>query len=459
MAISKTLGATLVVLVALAVSNGLLTATSQAGDPPCAGDCNGDGAVRVNELIAMVRVALGNGAVDDCSAGDANGDGSIRIDDLIAAVRSGLRGCGTSAFDGFDRRDVERLADDELDGRDNGTPGSRLAQEYILDQIREFTVGLDTSRSGDEAYRQTFDGGTNILALMPGGELADEYVFIGGHYDHFAGCAGVCNGATDNAAGSAIVLAIARGLAAQAGPPRRSVVFAFWDREEDGLLGSAHYTSNPLVPLADTVAYLNFDIQGANLLPSLRNISFAVGAETGGTSFQGQVSDAVASTGLDVRLLSSIFGQARSDYIHFINAQVPTVFFSDSTGPCYHTAGDDVEIVDFDKLEAQSGIGFELAQTVIGSDARPEFVAMTPLAVFQDAVEVRDVIDRAIATDLDRFPGDSRATILQLQSDLAAAVSEGEDNFDNDDIGTLLVGVVAVIDLLTELPCDGFLTQ
>ena len=49
---------------------------------------------------------------------------------------------------------------------------------------------------------------------------------IGAHYDHFSGCPGVCNGATDNAAGTAVVLAIARGIAALPAPPKRSVLIA-----------------------------------------------------------------------------------------------------------------------------------------------------------------------------------------------------------------------------------------
>ena len=98
---------------------------------------------------------------------------------------------------------------------------------------------------------------------------------VGAHYDHLgSSCptavAGdtICNGATDNATGVAATLAIGRAIAAQSKPPRRSVILAFWDREEDGLLGSQFYTQNPLVPLADTVGYVNFDIQGANLLPT-----------------------------------------------------------------------------------------------------------------------------------------------------------------------------------------------
>ena len=41
--------------------------------------------------------------------------------------------------------------------------------------------------------------------------------------------------------------------------------------------------------------------------------------------------------------MSAIFGQGRSDYVNFTGVQVPNVFFSDSTGPCYHTAQDEVE--------------------------------------------------------------------------------------------------------------------
>ena len=78
----------------------------------------------------------------------------------------------------------------------------------------------------------------------------------------------ICNGATDNAAGVAAVLGVGRALAHRHSRPRRSVVLALWDSEEDGLLGSSYYTQHPLVPLARTVGYVNFDIQGANLLPA-----------------------------------------------------------------------------------------------------------------------------------------------------------------------------------------------
>ena len=61
---------------------------------------------------------------------------------------------------------------------------------------------------------------------------------------------------------------------------------ALWDAEEDGLLGAEAYVADPVVPLEDTVAYLNWDIQGANLSPALAGVTVMVGTETGGPNLQ-----------------------------------------------------------------------------------------------------------------------------------------------------------------------------
>src|SRR5436305_782749 len=115
------------------------------------------------------------------------------------------------------RGDVSAIASDATDGRDNGTAGSALAQSYLIGQLKQFAQGLDTSQSGDDAYKQAIPGGTNLLAFIPGSELPNEFVVVGAHYDHLGhGCRTanpadtICNGATDNAAGVANVLAIGR---------------------------------------------------------------------------------------------------------------------------------------------------------------------------------------------------------------------------------------------------------
>ena len=432
-------------------------ATPAWAQSACVGDCDDDGSVDVAELLTGVQVALG-APLDTCPNLDGDGDLQVTVDELTSAAGNVLQGCLESTevdvFDGFHAGDVEFLASDDLDGRDNLSPESALARAYLIDQIRDFTVGLNPAAAGDAAYEQIFAQGTNVLALIPGGELADEYVIVGAHYDHFNGCNGVCNGATDNVAGTAAVLAVARELADDLRPLRRSVVLAFWDGEEDGLLGSGHYIRNPLVPLNKTVAYINFDIQGANLLPSLRRFSFAVAPETGGPRLRQLVDEAAAGIDLDLRALSFIFGQGRSDYFHFVNARVPTVFFSDSTGPCYHTSRDDIDVVDFGKLAKQSEIATRLVERLAHTAVLPRYVRT--VVSFSDALALRDLVATA-QTNIDRFPQEDQAFVSQFRTQLDTLIDEGPEKFDSLDVTTLVGGVVRVVTLLTEQPCDGFL--
>ncbi|HEY52340.1 MAG TPA: M20/M25/M40 family metallo-hydrolase [Caldilineae bacterium] len=105
--------------------------------------------------------------------------------------------------------------------------------------------------------------GRNVLGVLPGRDpaYADEIVILGGHYDHLGqdpdGTAWV--GANDNASGVATLLEIARIWEEQGYVPRRTVLFAAWDAEEQGLLGSIHYVENPIYPLDNTVAMLQLD--------------------------------------------------------------------------------------------------------------------------------------------------------------------------------------------------------
>ncbi|MBI3784621.1 MAG: hypothetical protein HY270_14600 [Deltaproteobacteria bacterium] len=66
---------------------------SAASSTSCVGDCGGHGSVAVDDLITMVRIALGQAAISSCAAGDADGDGMIRIDEIIRAVGNALGSC------------------------------------------------------------------------------------------------------------------------------------------------------------------------------------------------------------------------------------------------------------------------------------------------------------------------------------------------------------------------------
>lgn len=104
----------------------------------------------------------------------------------------------------------------------------------------------------------------NVIGILPGSEAPDEYVIHTAHWDHLGRCTpapdgdDICNGAVDNATGTAALVALAEAHA-KAGPARRSLVFLAVTAEESGLLGATYYAQNPVYPLAQTVGGVNMD--------------------------------------------------------------------------------------------------------------------------------------------------------------------------------------------------------
>ncbi len=151
---------------------------------------------------------------------------------------------------------IETLASDDLAGRDNGTPGSAAAQDFLIAQLAEFAQPLVARGNSVPMHSDNaFDVGTNVVGVIPGGDLADQYVIVGAHYDHLGSdCTGsgpaddICNGATDNASGVAVALAVARSIAGDEEAQRRSVVIALWDAEEDGLARLGRLSGEPSGP-------------------------------------------------------------------------------------------------------------------------------------------------------------------------------------------------------------------
>ena len=108
----------------------------------------------------------------------------------------------------------------------------------------------------------------NIIARLPGTKYPDETVLFTGHWDHLGICAPeaadkICNGAVDNGTGIATLLELARAFG-KAKKPDRSIVMIAFTAEESGLLGSEYYATNPVYPLAKTVAGINMDALNVN---------------------------------------------------------------------------------------------------------------------------------------------------------------------------------------------------
>jgi Zn-dependent M28 family amino/carboxypeptidase len=167
----------------------------------------------------------------------------------------------------------------------------------------------------------------NVVGVLKGAQRPGETLVLGAHHDHLGirepinGDA-IYNGAMDNASGVAGMLEIARTLAS--GPrPARSIVFASWAAEEQGLLGSDYYVTNPLFPLAKTAAALTLD-----MLPHRGLTTEMEFPGSGKSSLDGVMKKILASQGRaftpDRNPQFGLF--YRSDHFPFARAGVPALF-------------------------------------------------------------------------------------------------------------------------------------
>ncbi|MFL9840062.1 M28 family metallopeptidase [Sphingomonas sp. ST-64] len=137
----------------------------------------------------------------------------------------------------------------------------------------------------------------NVIGILPGAKRPDEYVLYTAHWDHLGRCEAapdgddICNGAVDNATGTAALIAIAKANK-DAGAPDRSLVFVAVTAEESGLLGSKYYGDNPVYPLGKTVGGVNIDAM--NLTPPAKNV---VVVGLGKSAIDGYLKAALAKQG------------------------------------------------------------------------------------------------------------------------------------------------------------------
>ncbi len=102
--------------------------------------------------------------------------------------------------------------------------------------------------------------GRNVVGVLEGEDLNDIIV-VGGHYDHLGMLDGfIFNGADDNASGTVGVMEIAKAFTASGVKPKKTIVFAAWTGEEEGLWGSKYFVDHPYRPLSNIVMNLNFDM-------------------------------------------------------------------------------------------------------------------------------------------------------------------------------------------------------
>ena len=207
-------------------------------------------------------------------------------------------------------------------------------------------VAADLSVSAETVEHQV----PNLLGAVEG--TGDEIVVIGAHIDHLGTdpiTGEIYNGADDNGSGTAVMVELARMLAGSGLEPERTVLFAGFNAEEDGLIGSCHYVSDPSYSHADTVAVISVDMVGAGDGQGLN----LYGALYEDYTWLAQLMDLAAEEqGLPYDTWANMPVLA-SDHVCFIT-QGTTAVMAQTTGshPVYHTPDDDIDHVSADNLEA-----------------------------------------------------------------------------------------------------------
>jgi hypothetical protein len=301
---------------------------------------------------------------------------------VLAAVATPVLFAGslTSAVEMIHTRDLrqhcEVLASDTLEGRETGSRGGEAAGAYIVGLLRKEKKVLPAAPDGD--YYQPFPPNSrNILVRLPGSDAAlkREYVVVGAHYDHVGygnarnsrGPIGyIHNGADDNASGTAALLELVDAFCALDAAPKRSILFIFWDGEENGLLGSQYWIRTPTVPLDRIRLVFNIDMIGR-----LRQNR----AEVFGSRTAPGLRALLSSQNTDSPVALSFVWETRrdSDHYSFFAQQVPYLMIFTGKHPDYHTPYDDVEKLNVDGMERITRLLFRTVFAAAQQPALPPF--------------------------------------------------------------------------------------
>jgi hypothetical protein len=226
--------------------------------------------------------------------------------------------------------------------------------ESHLPELEAWSTGLDASlEPAPHATGVQVDLSTqtevstvsvpNIIARIPGADpaLAAEAVLVGAHFDHLGTGGGgeIYYGADDNASGSAVVLELARLFTEWGVRPARTVIFALFNAEELGLIGSMYYVIEPPHPIDETVAMINLDMVGGG--DELGLIDFG-GLEDGSE----ELYELLVSQQNDDFPVTPLEGSANSDHAWFQYSGVPVAFlFSVGAHAQYHSPQDTFDLI------------------------------------------------------------------------------------------------------------------
>jgi hypothetical protein len=222
----------------------------------------------------------------------------------------------------------------------------------------------------------------NVLGYLPGSDLKDELIVITAHYDHL-GIDGnvVYNGADDDGSGTVAVIELAKAFAKakkEGHGPRRSILFMTVSGEEKGLLGSSYYTDHPEFPLKNTVCDLNIDMIGRVDEKHTGNPDYIylIGSDKLSSQLH-QISENANKTYSNLQLDYTYNDEKdknrfyyRSDHYNFAKNGIPVIFYFNGVHADYHKESDEVEKIDFNKMEKITRLVFFTAWELANRNER-----------------------------------------------------------------------------------------
>ena len=222
----------------------------------------------------------------------------------------------------------------------------------------------------------------NVLGYIEGGDLKDELIVVTAHYDHLGIHDGIVfNGADDDGSGTVAVMQIAKAFAEakKAGiGPRRSLLFMTVSGEEKGLLGSEYYTNKPVFPLNKTVANLNIDMIGRidDAHKGNADYIYLIGSDKLSDDLH-RISEECNNKYSRLKLDYTYNSDSdpnrfyyRSDHYNFAKNNIPVIFYFNGVHEDYHRETDDVNKIDFNKIEKISKLIFHTAWELANQSER-----------------------------------------------------------------------------------------
>jgi len=260
--------------------------------------------------------------------------------------------------------------------RNNLIPNICISKDYYKNNIQNSKNFA--SLNIDIKYKAPSE---NVLGYIEGNENKDELLVISAHYDHLGFDNGkVCNGADDDGSGTVALMSIAKAFqkAKDNGDgPKRSILFLSVSGEEKGLFGSKYYTDNPVYPLKNTIADLNIDMVGRkDSLHDDYNYIYIIGSDRISNDLH-VINEEVNKNHFRFYLDYTYNDENdpnhfyyRSDHYNFAKNGIPVIFYFSGVHEDYHKPTDDVEKINFDKLEKLSRYIYLNAWELVNRDER-----------------------------------------------------------------------------------------